>query len=201
MKGFMVVRKIEFGSLRGPHTRLVFALVALVALSLGLAAANPASATKKKAKNPLAGNWVGTTTMTNTYSGAPAPVSYRITNAGEVVNFATTVTLNKQPSGGPCPTPILATVSMPPVRMSKPSETYPKGKRFTFIGTNVAPTAHLYANGKVGIGSKQGSTGFQGFRKMEGAIILGGLGTIEVAPSVICKTGAVYWSANRVGGK
>lgn len=200
MKGFMHVRKIEFGSLPGLHTRLVFALVATVALSLGLAAANPAGA-KKKATNPLAGNWVGTTTMTNTYSGAPAPVSYQITNAGEVINFATTVTLNKQPSGGDCPTPMQATVSMPPVRMSQPSQVYPKGKRFTFDGTNIAPTAHLYVKGKTGIGSKQGSTGFQGFRKMEGGIILGGLGTIEVAPGVICKTGAVYWSANRVGGK
>ena len=83
--------------------------------------AGPASAGKSKGKNRLAGNWVGATQMTNTYSGAPAPVSYRITKAGKVVNFATTVTLDKQPSGDACPTPIQQSFSVPPVKMVQPS--------------------------------------------------------------------------------
>lgn len=167
-------------------------------------AIDESAAKKKKPKNPLAGNWVGSTASTITYSGAPAPLSYRITRNGTVVDFTTTVTLDRTPSGGNCPNPIQSTVAMPPAKMNKPSETYPKGKRFTFDGTNISPPARLYANGKVGIGSKQApgmKSDFQGYRKMEGAITLGGQGTIEVSPGVICRTGAVYWSATRTGGK
>ena len=172
-------------------------LALLVAALIGDTATGPAGAkTKAKAKNPLAGSWVGMTAATNTYSGAPAPVSYRITNGGKVVDFSTTVTLDKTPGGGPCQTPVEVTFTMPPVKMDTPSPTYPKGKRFSFSGTGGNPPGQGEANGKTGIGSAQGATGFQGFRKMEGGIIWGVGGSIST-PSGPCRTGGVYWSATR----
>ena len=83
------------------------------------------------------------TAPTRTYQGTPAPVSYRITNGGKVVDFSTTVTLDKTPGGAPCPTPIDVTFTMPPVKMESPSPTYPKGKKFGFSGTYRSPNVSL----------------------------------------------------------
>lgn len=159
---------------------------ALSLLALVLAGASDSTGATKS-RNPLAGNWVGMTNSTNTYSGAPAPLSYRITRNGAVINFTTTVTLDKTPGGDSCPNPIQATVTMAPVKMTKTSTTYPKGKRFDFNGTGGSPPGALRVTGKIN----------SGFRLMEGGIVFGGAGTVEVSPGVLCRTGAVHWTARR----
>jgi hypothetical protein len=150
-----------------------------------------AGAKKKKAKNPVAGPYVGTTVV-------GLPVSYRITNNGQVVDFATTVTLNLQGSSGslrgPCPSLAQATVNMPPVAMIKRSNSYPKGKRFEFVGagTGATPAVPLQVHGKFNAG----------FRHMEGGLTLGSPGApIQTPTGDRCRTSAVKWSANRVGGR
>ena len=35
---------------------------------------------------------------------------------------------------------------------------------------------------------------------MEGSILLGTDGAVEISPGVRCRTGGVYWNARKVGG-
>ncbi len=100
------------------------------------------------------------------------------------------------------PQPTQATVSMPAVRMQKSSEFYPKGKKWTFTGTNPSPAGALNVTGKPFVAGKSFGPqegGSLEYRRMEGGLVLGGSGTVVVAPGVNCRTGAVYWSARRVG--
>ncbi len=87
----------------GRRRNLVLALVAIAGLGLTAPAASSAGG-KKEPVNPLAGRWVGMTESTTTYPGTPAPVSYRITNSGQVVDFTTTVTLHYWLNPPPPPT-------------------------------------------------------------------------------------------------
>jgi hypothetical protein len=174
---------------------IVLAICAALALIVGPSA--PAGAKKKKPKNPLAGKWVGATAFKPgvDYPGPYAPLSYRITRAGQVLDFSTSVTTYKTPSGGTCPSPILATVLMPPATLSEPVPGFPKGKRFSFVGmSNGSPPARLFGNGAV-------APPYSKARNMTGLFVLGQGGPVEVSPGVLCRTGTVYWTAHRVGGK
>jgi hypothetical protein len=155
--------------------------------------AGAAAAASAEAKNPLAGSWTGTTSPTPTWPGPAAPISFQITNSGRVVNLSTTVTLNvtmgKSTMPGDCQAAAPVPVGMPPVKMNKPSASYPKGKRFDYDGPNASLTGtELSADGKIN----------SGFRKMEGALLVS---DVEIAPGAFCRTGNVHYFVKRVGGK
>jgi hypothetical protein len=164
--------------------------VLIAVLALGLASvAGLASAGEGGGKNPLAGSWTGMTNATPTWPGPAAPISFRITNSGKVVNLSTTVTLNiaqKAPNDAACLAAAPVAVTMPPVKMNKPSGTYPKGKRFDYHGPSVTPPGELLAQGKVN----------KGFRKMEGALLIR---NVEISPGATCKTGNVHYTVKRAG--
>ena len=136
-----------------------------------------ADQSQAKTKNPLAGRWTGMTEVTPTWSGPPAPISFRITKAGYVANLTTSATLNQ------CATAATASVAMPPVRMNKPVPGYPKGKRFDYSGPGVQPSGQLGADGKI-----------ISARKMEGALLLT---QVEISPGVKCRTGNVHYTVKR----
>jgi hypothetical protein len=109
-----------------------------------------------------------------------------------VLDFSTTVTTNKTPSGGPCPTPIVATVLAPPTTLRSPVPGFPKGKRFQVYGTSTgSPPAQFGGSGAI-------APPYSKAKNMTGLFVLGGGGTIVVSPDVICRTGSVYWTAHRV---
>ena len=172
-----------------PRPLLPVLLIAVVALGLATVA-GPASAGKSAGKNPLAGKWSGVTNMTPTWPGPAAPISFQITKSGKVVNLSTTVTLNipqTAPSSADCQAAAPPAVTMPPVKMDKPSEVYPKGKRFDYTGPNGSSPGNLVAKGKVN----------SGFRKMEGAVLLR---DVEISPGSTCRTGNAHYTVKRVGG-
>lgn len=181
---------------------LAAVLCVIVALAVAAGEGPPADARpladatktkKKKPANRLAGRWEGTTKPTSTYSGPAAPVTYRITKSGQVLDFTTTVTTNKTPGGGEeCATPIQVTATLPPVKLFKPDAYFPKGKRFEYRGFSGSPAASLQADGKV-------APPYKPARSMEGGLTMG-MGSTIVTPSGPCRTGAVYWSARRIRG-
>lgn len=161
----------------------VWASAALLGAGLATAgAAGPAVAKKKHSANPLAGRWTGTTQITPTWSGPPAPISFQITKAGYVVNLRTTVTLDWSNNPPGCSSAPPVAVNMPAVRLNKPVPAFPKGKRFDYTG----PYPLIHADGKVITA-----------RKMEGALLLR---QVEISPGVKCGTGNVHYTVKRVGG-
>ena len=138
-----------------------------------------AAATKKHAKNPLAGRWTGMTAAGRSWPGPPAPISFQITKRGYVLNFTTTVTLNYGPSE--CSSAPPFTVNMPPVRMNKPVPGYPKGKRFDYSG----PYPLVRATGQVITA-----------RKMQGYLAVR---QVEISPTLKCGTGLVHYNVTRAG--
>jgi hypothetical protein len=124
------------------------------------------------------------TEVTPTWSGPPAPISFHITNAGYVTNLTTTVTLD-WPAGNPpgCSSAPPASVSMPSVRLNKPTPAFPKGKRFDY--SSLGPGL-IQADGKVITA-----------RKMEGGL---NVRRIAVPPALTCGTGNVHYTVKRAGG-
>jgi hypothetical protein len=179
---------------RRPRASSTFAVIMLTAVTLAAVATSPAAAKKKKPANPLAGKWVGETAFKPgvDYPGPYAPLSYRITRAGRVLDFSTSVTTNKTPSGDPCPTPIFVTVLAPPTHLTTPVPGFPKGKKFTLSGTsNGSPPAQVSGTGAI-------APPYSKARNMTGLMVVG-QGGIVVGPNVTCRTGVVYWRARRVG--
>ncbi len=172
-------------------TAVAIGIALLTIGGVAAAGATPAPNTEPKASaaketNPLAGKWVGTTQTSPSYSGPIRPITYRITNRGRVLDFSITGTLNKAPSGDPCPTPIEVTQTMPSVKMEKPTDFYPKGKRWQWDGPSTEGLGQMYSVGKT----------ISGFRSMEGAAVLGQLGGIAT-PSGPCRSGNISWTARR----
>jgi hypothetical protein len=123
------------------------------------------------------------TEVTPTWSGPPAPISFRITNRGYVVNLTTTVTLDWSNNPPGCSSAPPASVSMPPVRLNKPVPGFPKGKRFDYSSPG---PGLIFADGKVITA-----------RKMEGALLLR---RVAVSPDLVCGTGNVHYTVRRAGG-
>jgi hypothetical protein len=70
---------------------------------------------------------------------------------------------------------------------------FSEGKNFNLSGTsNGSHPAPLF-------GTRAIAPPFSKARNMMGLFVLGGQGTIEVSPGVLCRTGTVYWTARRVG--
>ena len=163
-----------------PTARSAFAflLTALVATSLVATTGSPAAG-KKKRQNPLAGSYSGQTTD-------GFPVNFRITNAGRVVGFGPAVLLGLvdfnpatdkdlslvcPPTGKgstcmvECPGLTTAAVSAPTLALSKPTQAFPRGKRFEYRGPGGSPPGNIASGASApGIsGSPQfGSRGFTG---------------------------------------
>ena len=172
-------------------TAVAIGIALLTIGGVAVAGATPSSNTEAKASgsietNPLAGKWVGTTQTTPTYSGPIRPITYRITNRGRVLDFSITGTLNLKPPRGPCPTRIEVTQTMPSVKMEKPTDFYPKGKRWLFQGPSTEGLGRMASVGKT----------ISGFRSMEGAVVLGHAGGIAT-PSGPCRSGNIHWTARR----
>jgi hypothetical protein len=164
-------------------TRLRRAVVALALVGALIGSGLIANQSQAKTKNPLAGRWTGMTEVTPTWSGPPAPISFRITNAGYVVGLTTTVTLDWSNNPPGCSSAPPVSVSMPSVRLNKPVPGFPKGKRFDY--SSLGPGL-VFADGKVITA-----------RKMEGGLLVR---RVAVAPDLTCGTGNVHYTVRRAGG-
>jgi hypothetical protein len=165
-------------------TRLRTAAMALAFGGALIGSGLIADQSQAKTTNPLAGRWTGMTEVTPTWAGPPAPISFQITNRGYVVNLTTTVTLS-WPAGNPpgCSSAPPASVTMPSVRLNKPTPAFPKGKRFDYSSLGPGLVA---ADGKVITA-----------RKMEGGL---NVRRVAVAPDLACGTGNVHYTVRRAGG-
>jgi hypothetical protein len=165
-------------------TRLPTAAIALALAGALIGSGLITDQSQAKTQNPLAGRWTGMTEVTPTWSGPPAPISFRITKAGYVVNLTTTVTLD-WPAGNPpgCSSAPPAPVSMPSVRLNKPVPGFPKGKRFDYSSPG---PGLVHADGKVITA-----------RKMEGGL---NVRRVAVPAGLTCGTGNVHYTVKRAGG-
>lgn len=147
----------------------------------------------KKPKNPLAGRWEGMTGPSGSYPGPPGPMSYRITKAGAVRDLSMTVTPNRARGDVPCPTPVAVVVTLPPFKLDKPTNNFPKGKRFDFEREAASPAGVLLElHGKVVPPFKAANT-------MNGNALVGYGDGFLPTPGGECKTGGVAFEAHRLG--